>query len=178
MWLTIPDSFQTHMFDRELVNYATGQPATGIVLPTAAQQLATPPSNPIIVQTLAVLTALALDAQTVVQGELLSQGTLVDPLPAGNVNAALLIHVTTHMAFEHLFLRIPGEASQFPTAWEKSIKGAKATLQKFVDGMLPLDTGFFTRGAEVNIPPMAAVIRTHGPVDAAFARDWDLGRRW
>jgi hypothetical protein len=177
MWMTVPDDFQVHMMDRELVNYCTGQPGTGVVLPTAAQIIATPPTDPVILQTLAILGLLAKEAQVVVTGELAGQGLLIDPLPTPNPSGDLLKHVTTHIAFEHLFLRIPGMASEFPTAWDKSIKDAHTTLQKFVEGVLPLDPDFFSRGVDANVPPQQAVMRHSCDVDAAFAREWNLPSR-
>jgi len=176
-WMTVPDDFQVHMMDRELVNYTTGLSGTDVVLPTAAQIKTTAPTDPVIVKTLAVLNALAKEAQVVVCGELAGQGTLADPLPSPNPSADLLLHVAVHIAFEHLFLRIPGQGAEFPTAWDKSIKSAHETLRKFVDGDLPLDPAFFTRGANANIPPQQAVLRSSCDVDAAFARDWNLPSR-
>ena len=252
MWMTVPDAFQTHMLDQDLVNYCTGQSGIGLTLPTAAQQgqsssgglasfaanvmtltqapsgtfalgqavtangvatgttilalasgtlglagstytlSTTPgtiaaeaftssfaPTNPLVIQTLAVLTAIALEAQVVVIGSLASQGLLADPLPTGDPIANLLQHVTGHIAFEHLFLRIPGQASEYPTAWDKSIKGAHADLKRFVDGDLPIPNTFFIRGAINDTPPLqGAIERHHQPADRAFQRDWDLHGNW
>jgi len=174
MWLSVPDDFQVHMLDKELVNFCTGQPGTGVTLPSAKD--AADATDPIIRATLSVLAKIAQEAQTIVQGHLLSQGVLADTLPAGP-NAGLLLHVATHIAFEHLFLRIPGKASEFPTAWDKSIVDAHATLRKFVEGDIPLDPDFFVRGAESNVPPQSAVMRSSTDVDLAFARDWNLPTR-
>jgi hypothetical protein len=179
MWLTIPDSYQVHMLDRDLINYATGGAGSGIVLPTASQIASSAPTDPVIIQTLAALTALAVEAQKVVVGRLSGQGVLIDPLPTPNASADLLLHVTEHIAFEHLFLRIPGQGSEFPSAWDKAIKEAHATLAAFVDGTLPLDRAFFARGDSVNVPPQQAVVRNASFVDQAFSRDWTLfPNRW
>ena len=172
MWCTVPDDFQTHMFDKELVNYCTGQSGTGIVLPAAASTGT--PENPIVQQTLAVLTLLAKEAQVVVSGCLSGQGVLADPLPSPNPSSDLLKHVAVHIAFEHLFLRIPGKGSEFPSAWDKSIKDAHKLLDKFVNGDLPLDPAFFTRGVDANVPPQSAVLRSSSAVDRAFSREWNL----
>jgi hypothetical protein len=177
MWMTVPDDFQVHMLDRELVNYCTGQPGIGLSLGSASANEVTPPTDPLVIQALAILTLLAKEAQVVVTGELAGQGLLIDPLPTPDPSGDLLKHVATHIAFEHMFLRIPGMASEAPAAWDKSIKGAHATLQKFVDGTLPLDPSFFTRGVDANVPPQQAVMRHSCDVDAAFAREWNLPSR-
>ena len=179
MWMTIPDDYQVHMMDRELVNYCTGQSGSGIVLPTAAEFADSPTDDQLVLQTISVLTAIGKEAQVIVTGMLAGQGKLIDPLPTPNPSADLLLHVVTHIAFEHLFLRIPGQASMYPSAWDKSIKDAHEILGKFVSGMLPLDPDFFTRGDDANIPPQSAVIRTEGFADRAFSRDWNLfPNRW
>jgi hypothetical protein len=95
-------------------------------------------------------------------------------LPTPSASGDLLIHCAVHLAFEHLFLRIPGQASEFPTAWDKSIKGAHSLLTQFRDGTLPLDPAFFARGVDHNIPPQQAVMRSSSIVDNAFRRDWNL----